>query len=225
MANDLNETQMNDDQFLYFGDGNDIGIKWDNTNSRLVLGDGTNEFWHITDDGTTGTLEIQDNCKIAFGNDADFDVKFNTTSGDLEFTDGTNVLASISAASEFTCGYNSGLPLIVWRDTSTATDRVNMAFQMKDSAGNATSYGSVRCQLLTNTDTAEDGALEFGVVEAGTFTNYLVMDGASADIEVNKVFDYKWTMGTGSDNPAVDAPTDWIECKIAGTTRYIPVYT
>lgn len=33
------------------------------------------------------------------------------------------------------------------------------------------------------------------------------------------------TMGNGTADPTADAPTDWVQIEIGGTTRYIPVYT
>jgi len=39
------------------------------------------------------------------------------------------------------------------------------------------------------------------------------------------VINYAGTMGNGTQNPATDAPTDWVEIKIAGTTYYLPAYT
>ncbi len=39
------------------------------------------------------------------------------------------------------------------------------------------------------------------------------------------IINFKGTMGAGSDDPTTNAPTDWVEIQINGTTRYIPVYT
>jgi hypothetical protein len=46
----------------------------------------------------------------------------------------------------------------------------------------------------------------------------------SDTIEFHGLTDYLATMGNGSANPATDAPADWLEIKIGGTTRYVPVY-
>lgn len=43
-------------------------------------------------------------------------------------------------------------------------------------------------------------------------------------IDNGYIMNFDMTMGTGSGDPAVDAPADWIEIKIGGATRYIPVY-
>lgn len=38
------------------------------------------------------------------------------------------------------------------------------------------------------------------------------------------VIDFLWSMGNSTEDPRVTAPTDWIEIKIGGTTRYLPAY-
>lgn len=44
------------------------------------------------------------------------------------------------------------------------------------------------------------------------------------EVESSGVIDFRWSMGNSTKDPATQAPADWIEVKIAGTTRYIPVY-
>lgn len=39
------------------------------------------------------------------------------------------------------------------------------------------------------------------------------------------ILDYTGTMGDGTDDPTTTAPTDWVEVKIGGATRYLPAYT
>lgn len=38
------------------------------------------------------------------------------------------------------------------------------------------------------------------------------------------VVDYKWTMANSSKDPTTDAPADWVQIKIGGTTYYVPAY-
>jgi len=56
----------------------------------------------------------------------------------------------------------------------------------------------------------------------------LQQDAASGNLIVfnaaNTTFDFVGAMGNSSKNPTSDAPADWVEIKIAGVTRYIPVY-
>jgi len=58
--------------------------------------------------------------------------------------------------------------------------------------------------------------------------NLVVFESSSVQtvkISVQGVIDYNGTMGNGTQNPATDAPTDWVQIKIAGTTYYLPAYT
>ncbi|KKK89482.1 hypothetical protein LCGC14_2732640, partial [marine sediment metagenome] len=47
-----------DDIDLCFGTSSNICYKWDSANSKLVLHDGTNDFWRIADNGSTGIIEF-----------------------------------------------------------------------------------------------------------------------------------------------------------------------
>lgn len=44
------------------------------------------------------------------------------------------------------------------------------------------------------------------------------------DISNAGILDFQATMGDSALDPATDAPSDWVEVKIGGTTRYIPAY-
>jgi hypothetical protein len=49
----------------------------------------------------------------------------------------------------------------------------------------------------------------------------------STTIEVNGtsgIIDFKGTMGNSTKDPATQAPADWVQVKIAGTTYYLPAY-
>ncbi len=43
-------------------------------------------------------------------------------------------------------------------------------------------------------------------------------------IKSTGIMKFSGTMGTGSDDPTTDAPTDWLEIDIGGTTYYLPAY-
>jgi len=47
---------------------------------------------------------------------------------------------------------------------------------------------------------------------------------ALMEVEATGCIDYRWAMGNSTKNPAVVAPNDWVQCKIAGVTRYLPAY-
>lgn len=44
------------------------------------------------------------------------------------------------------------------------------------------------------------------------------------EIESSGCFDFRWAMGDSTKDPATQAPADWVEIKINGTTRYLPAY-
>jgi len=49
-----------------------------------------------------------------------------------------------------------------------------------------------------------------------------------SDLAINiadNIFDFNVVMGDSAKNPASDAPDDWVQVKIAGTTYYLPAYT
>lgn len=60
---------------------------------------------------------------------------------------------------------------------------------------------------------------------ASPSANYFRFDMINNRTDVTTVMNYTFTMGTGALDPTTDAPVDWIEVRIAGTTRYIPVYS
>ena len=47
---------------------------------------------------------------------------------------------------------------------------------------------------------------------------------ALLEVEASGVIDYQWAMGNSTKDPTSDAPTDWVEIKIGGTTYYLPAY-
>ena len=47
---------------------------------------------------------------------------------------------------------------------------------------------------------------------------------ALMEVEASGCMDYQWAMGNSTKDPTSDAPTDWVEIKIGGTTYYLPAY-
>lgn len=47
---------------------------------------------------------------------------------------------------------------------------------------------------------------------------------ALLEVEASGVHDYRWAMGDSTKDPTTDAPADWVEVKIGGTTYYLPAY-
>ncbi len=50
-------------------------------------------------------------------------------------------------------------------------------------------------------------------------------DNSKVEINSNGIINFSGgEMGNGTDDPTTDAPVDWVQVKIGGTNRYIPVY-
>lgn len=47
---------------------------------------------------------------------------------------------------------------------------------------------------------------------------------AAGGFWLNAIANFRATMGNSTKNPATDAPADWVEVQINGTTYYIPAY-
>lgn len=47
----------------------------------------------------------------------------------------------------------------------------------------------------------------------------------NANVDISGTINFSGTMGNSSKSPTTDAPTDWVEIEIGGTTYYLPAYT
>ena len=82
-------------------------------------------------------------------------------------------------------------------------------------------------QVAILNDTTTDNVLLLRAAASQSADVLLIENSAGTDqfsIDSSFILNFDMTMGTGSGDPAVDAPADWIEVKIGGVTRYIPVY-
>ena len=72
------------------------------------------------------------------------------------------------------------------------------------------------------------GGLDRGdAVGSGTANTVLFGSGNTEVIRLNGqtgIIDFRATMGDSTQDPTLTARIDWIEAKIAGVSRYIPVY-
>jgi len=56
-------------------------------------------------------------------------------------------------------------------------------------------------------------------------TNNYAIYTNSGEIRFGDIVNFAGTMGNSTKDPTTDAPADWVEIKISGTTYYIPAYT
>ena len=60
---------------------------------------------------------------------------------------------------------------------------------------------------------------------SSTGSNQIILEHNGTDaLKLDSVFDYTGTMGDSTKTVGTDAPDDWVEVKIAGTTYYLPAY-
>lgn len=72
------------------------------------------------------------------------------------------------------------------------------------------------------------GGIAFGDVDrneriSSAAHGFLDLD-ATTNIRLNQKVDFNVAMGNSAKDPTTDAPADWVECKIQGTTYYLPAY-
>jgi hypothetical protein len=65
------------------------------------------------------------------------------------------------------------------------------------------------------------GLLIDSIVDGGTNHAIYTNEGL---IRLGGIINYAGAMGNSTKDPMSDAPVDWVECQIAGTTRYLPAY-
>lgn len=66
----------------------------------------------------------------------------------------------------------------------------------------------------------EDSANRWKLVVDGT----AVLKAHKTDIAIAVPLDFIGTMGNSSKDPTTDAPADWVQIDIGGTTYYLPAY-
>lgn len=69
------------------------------------------------------------------------------------------------------------IPLLLRRTNNTVGAENSISFEMRDSGGNNTNYSRINSRIVDNTDTSEDGALDFQVMTGGTLGRYMELQG------------------------------------------------
>ncbi len=81
------------------------------------------------------------------------------------------------------------------------------------SQGHLAAYNSYSYVLITADADTSDPKFRVAI----NFTDLLEMDKYG-------IVDFKGSFGTSTKDPTSDAPADWVEIKIGGTTRFLPAY-
>lgn len=115
---------------------------------------------------------------------------------------------------------------------NSALTKSGLVFNLDDTDNMDARFGGTdatpeNAQVAILNDTTTDNALLIRAAASQSADVLLVENSAGTDqfsIDSSFILNFDMTMGTGSGDPAVDAPADWVEIKIGGVTRYIPVY-
>lgn len=210
-----------DDKNYKFGGANDaatpdMNLGWDNSNSRLELTDGTNDFMRVTDGGTSGTFNLLDTLNVGVDDTSAGAVRSygssSTTSGGLfevyqaadEDTSG-DLFRFSAAASQLRIASRGGtLGTYNFMTFTPSTKLCEIA--SSDAAalvvrqGNSSATAGIEAMAIDNDD-ANEALIDF----RGT---------AGAD-----------TTSTISTHNTSGATTDHIQIEINGTKAWIAVST
>lgn len=203
------------------------------SNETLALGSSTvrwaniySKVFNVSDGTRTGVLQATSNgieVGSSSANDLRFLVggtmvaRFRTGFSDpfLSFN-GNPTLATVDNARVITIGagasptYSAGAYIQFIGNVFGSSDG-----HLKLNTGNAT---GARVDLAV---WSTDGAFRVYVNGASDLAFQILYD---KNVEHYGVIDYKGTMANSSKNPTSDAPADWVQVKIAGTTYYLPAY-
>lgn len=121
----------------------------------------------------------------------------------------------------------TAIALYAAADTTTVTGTRKVIVDVNGVAiGDALPTSSVAQLLIVPSDVAK-AALQLRSI-AGQTDPLLEISNSSGtprlSIYEQGIINYAGTMGNSAKTVGTDAPVDWIECQIAGTVRYIPVY-
>lgn len=120
---------------------------------------------------------------------------------------------------------NAGTGTVNWAKC-TAADKIQLANVDILLGGNIT-MGSVSAdfaRIYAKNITAGGTALGLEA-PAGNGINFNVNNGDNAlNIDSDSILDFVASMSNSALDPTSDAPADWVEIKIGGTTRFLPAY-
>ncbi|KKL61592.1 hypothetical protein LCGC14_2193750, partial [marine sediment metagenome] len=128
-------------------------------------------------------------------------------------------------------GVGSGGGLIIAQHDGTYIGSGHRMGYMLFGGGISGSNVGLNCGIVAYTTEPWDASgrgseFQFQATPNNSTSRVTIMSvhGTGIDIDTG-IINYKGTMGNGTDDPTTDAPTDWVEVEINGTTRYLPAYT
>lgn len=211
-----------DDAYYQFGGVNDaatpeVQMGWDNSNSRLRIYDGTNDFWRLADGGTAATITLIDTLHVGVADTTQGDIFayggttgtggvvriHNAADADTE-TDYYELRAASDGAFRLRAegGTTGALNLLAYDDATKNTEMVSnsggntVGFRQ----GNAAAAAGAEVFYIDNDDANEP------------FINFIGTTGANAT-------------STISTHNTSGATTDHLQIEINGTKAWIAVST
>lgn len=89
--------------------------------------------------------------------------------------------------------------------------------------GHLTPGGKVHIQ--TGTAATVGFIVQGAAAQTANLTNWETSAGTSLlEVEASGELDFRWAMGNSTKDPTTDAPADWVQVKIGGTSYYLPAY-
>lgn len=105
--------------------------------------------------------------------------------------------------------------LNIRNDSNTVGHNADLVFQLDDSLGGITDYASITGEIVDNTDTSEDGQLNFNIMVAGTLTESAVLDSVG--------FTANGTL-TSYTNTATPGPTSKLDFDLNDSAANVTTY-
>lgn len=181
------------------------------TNPGIGFAGGTNTG--IYQAGGVGTLSFTNSGTEYYRWDAtraNFGIPNVTTQGRM------NIYESVSATATILNIGNSNTP------SSANNRRINFC------DGGGTVEGSTKFTWASlvgyRFSGANEGSLQVRARNGSGTADVLVAEFATANINLASIVDFTATMGNSTKDPTSDAPADWVQVEIGGTTYYLPAY-
>lgn len=118
-------------------------------------------------------------------------------------------------------------------NTTSATAKMSPAFEGHCETSNLPAVLAIG-STPSGADTGTTAVIQFRAVQGASDSASAVTSRdlfrlannttAVFEVDVNGIFEFLATMGNSSKDPTTDAPSDWVEIKIGGTTYYLPAY-
>jgi hypothetical protein len=203
-----------DNESLTLGTGSDYTIKWDATDAVHTIGSGDFVF-------TGGSLELDNNEEYRVND-------MGGTARPIAYLDSSDRVW-LGAGSTGWGGLTfvtAGTGIHFYVNRAVASDPIaGIAADGRFKIGNT---NQAIGQLHIESQLTTTRSLQLTGIASQTADYFYITDSTSTEvfsINASGITNYAATMGDSTADPTTDAPVDWVQIEIGGTTRYIPAYT